>query len=286
MAARPATLWAAVAPVVVGSALAAADGSWRPFPFVVVLAAAVAIQVGVNLANDVADAARGVDTLERIGPPRAVAAGLLTPRQMWKGVAVAFGVAIVCGAYLIAEAGPVIAALGVASILAAFGYASGPAPYGYRSLGEVFVFLFFGLVATVGTRFVFDRSAPASAWIAGVAMGLMATAILVANNFRDIETDAAAGKRTLAVRLGRPATASLYAVTIIGGILVAPAAALVGGLPRGGLAALAALPPAIPLVLTLRRSTGGAELIAVLKRTARLQIVVAFLLAAGVLAGG
>ena len=164
LAARPATLTAAVGPVLVGSTLAAADDAFRLDAFLVILFAALAIQVGVNFANDLADAARGADTEDRVGPQRAVASGLLTPGQMKRGIATAFGSAALAGLYLIWLGGWVILVIGVVSIIAAIGYTSGPVPYGYYGLGEVFVFVFFGLAATVGTRYVYDRAAPADAW--------------------------------------------------------------------------------------------------------------------------
>jgi len=202
LAARPATLPAAAAPVVVASALAASAGVFRLDGFLVTLFAALMIQVGVNYANDLADAEHGADTGARIGPTRAVAAGLLSPAAMRRGTAAAFGAAALAGTYLVWLGGWVILVIGVLSILAALAYTAGPFPYGYHGLGEVFVFLFFGLAATAGTYWVYDRSAPAPVWWAGVVMGLLAAAILVANNVRDLETDRAAGKRTLAVLLG------------------------------------------------------------------------------------
>ncbi|MFQ5553796.1 MAG: 1,4-dihydroxy-2-naphthoate polyprenyltransferase [Acidimicrobiia bacterium] len=283
LAARPRTLWAAIAPVLVGAALAADDGAWRPGVFLVVAASALAIQIGVNFANDVADAARGADTADRVGPPRAAAEGLLTSRQLWAGVAFSFGLATVGGALLVWVAGPVVVAIGLASIAAALGYTNGPVPYGYHGLGELFVFVFFGPVATVGTRFVFDRSTTAAAWGGGVAMGLLAAAILVANNYRDIDTDGAAGKRTLAVRLGRRRTVTLYAVTLLGGVVAGPVFAAFGVLPSGSLVALAALPPAVRLIGRLRGGK-GAELVPVLENTARLQLLTAVLLVVGIAA--
>ena len=282
LAARPSTLWAALSPVVVGGALAGNDGAWEPLIFTLALAAAIAIQVGVNFANDVADAARGTDTVTRIGPKRAVSTGLLTPTSMWVGTTTAFGLAVIAGIFLIIKAGPVVLVIGVASIIAALGYTNGPAPYGYRGFGEVFVFVFFGLIATVGTRFVFDRTAPADAWLGGIAMGLLATAILVANNYRDIETDAAAGKRTLAVIVGRSVTRSFYIALIVGGVMIGPIGAVTGQLPRGATIALLAIPLSIPLIRTISRTTEGPPLIGVLKGTARLQAIIAGLLALGI----
>lgn len=283
LAARPATLWAGVAPVLVAAALATADGVFDWMRFAVTVVAALAIQVGVNFANDVADAARGADNADRIGPTRAVASGLLTARQMWWGVVVAFGVAVLCGIYLIAVAGPVIAVIGIASLLAALGYTNGPSPYGYRGLGELFVFVFFGLVATAGARYVFDRTAPLDAWLSGIVMGLLATAILVANNVRDIETDGATGKDTLVVRVGRAGGVAIYAACLAGALAVILLAVASGWLPIATLIAVAGIPLALPLIGTIRRETAGPPLIGVLKGTARLQLLVAALLSGGVL---
>ena len=283
LAARPATLPAAAAPVLEGSALAARDDAFRWVTFAVILFAALAIQIGVNFANDLADAQRGTDTEHRIGPARAVATGLLSPAQMKRGIAVAFGLAALGGLYLIYLGGWVILAIGVVSIVAALGYTNGPIPYGYYGLGEVFVFVFFGLAATVGTRFVYDRSAPADAWVAGVVMGSLAAAILVANNVRDVDTDRAAGKRTLAVILGRQGGRWLYAFTIVTAFAVLIAGVVSRVLPTGMLLALAAVVVALPLIRTIFSETAGPPLISVLKGTARLQFLVAALMAVGAL---
>ncbi len=281
LAARPATLWAAVAPVLVGTALAVNAGVFSWDAFVVILIAAVLIQIGVNFANDVADGTRGTDE-HRIGPQRAVASGLITPHQMWVGIATVFGMAAIAGLYLIKLGGPWILVIGVVSIIAALGYTNGPIPYGYYGLGEVFVFVFFGLVATAGTRYVFDRSLEAGAWVGGVSMGLLASAILLANNVRDIETDATAGKRTLAVMLGRTAGVALFAVCIIGSIIIPPLAVTLDWMPVGVVATLLALPIGLPLIRTLHRERSGPAQIGVLKGTARLQLIVAALLAIGI----
>jgi 1,4-dihydroxy-2-naphthoate octaprenyltransferase len=283
LAARPATLPAAVAPVLVGSALAAGDDVFRLDAFVVILFAALAIQVGVNFANDLADARSGADTEARVGPQRAVASGLLTPTQMQRGIALAFGLAAVAGLYLIWLGGWVIAVIGVASIVAALAYTAGPIPYGYFGLGEVFVFVFFGLAATVGTRYVYDRTAPAEAWWAAVAMGLLASAILVANNVRDVHTDAAAGKRTLAVMIGDDAGRRLYAVMVAGAFVTITVAVVIGVLPTWALLALVAIPRAGVLVRTMFTATSPPALIGVLKGTAQLQLVSSLLLSVGIL---
>ena len=285
LAARPPTLWAAVAPVVVGAATAWSDGVFRWDAVVAITLSAVAIQIGVNYANDVADARSGADAADRIGPQRAVASGLITPTEMWRGVVIAFGVAALIGLYLIWLGGPVILVIGVVSVIAALGYTNGPAPYGYRGLGEFFVFVFFGLVATIGTRWVFDRSAPASVWVGGVVMGLLATAILVANNVRDLDTDRKAGKRTLTVILGRTFGRWLYGVCTLGAIALAAASAVWGTFPTTALVVLIAVVPTAPLVRTIFTETAGPPLIGVLTGSARLQLLTAMLLAVGIILG-
>lgn len=269
--------------MLVAGALASRDGVFGWAKFLVTLLAAIAIQIGVNFANDVADAAKGADSQARIGPTRAVAAGLISARQMWVGIAVAFGVAAGAGIYLIAVAGPVIAVIGVASIVAALGYTNGPSPYGYRGWGEAFVFVFFGLVATVGARFVFDQTMPVGAWLAGIVMGLLATAILLANNVRDIETDAAAGKETLVVRVGREGGVAIFSASVAGAYTVVLLAVATDWLPLWTSVSLLSVPLAVPLIRTIRTETAGPPLIGVLKGTARLQLVVALLLCAGIL---
>jgi len=283
LASRPATLPAAAAPVIVGSSLAGAAGVFRWDALVVILFSALAIQVGVNFANDLADAQKGADTETRIGPPRAVATGLLSAEHMKRGIVIAFGLAAIAGVYLIWLAGWVILAIGVISIIAALGYTNGPIPYGYHGLGELFVFIFFGLVATVGTRYVYDRTAPADAWVSGISMGLLAAAILVANNVRDSDTDRVAGKRTLAVVLGRNPARVVYATMVLGSFAVVAAAVPVGTLPTWSLLTLLALPLTVPPIRTIFVETAGPPLIGVLKDTARLQLVFAALLAVGVL---
>jgi 1,4-dihydroxy-2-naphthoate octaprenyltransferase len=279
MAARPATLPAAIGPVLIGASSAWHDNVFALLPFVVVLISALAIQVGVNYANDLADAQKGADTESRIGPRRAVASGIISESDMKRGIAVAFGVATAGGVYLIWYAGWPIFIIGVVSIAAALGYTNGPVPYGYFGLGEAFVFVFFGLVATAGTRYVFGPSVPAAVWTGGVVMGLLAAAILEANNIRDLDTDAVAGKRTLAVMLGRRRARRLYALTVYGAFVVIAFSSLVGWLPFTALIALLVAPLAIPLVRTVSTETEGPPLIGVLKGTAQLQLFTGLLLA-------
>ena len=203
VAARVRTLPAAVAPVLVGTSLALGHGQFAPLVFVAALLGAICIQVGTNLSNDYSDARRGADTEDRLGPVRVTAGGLVPPGQVLLATYLTFGAAVLCGAYLVAVAGPELLAVGAASILAGVLYTGGPRPYGYEGLGEVFVFLFFGVVAVTGSYFVQVQALPWQAYGCAVPVGLLASSILVVNNVRDLETDRRAGKRTLAVRLGR-----------------------------------------------------------------------------------
>ena len=285
LAARPRTLWAAIAPVLVGCGLALGSGVFRADAMVAALICAVALQVAANFANDASDARRGADPETRIGPTRAVATGLLTSRQVWIGVWAMFGMAAVCGLYLAFITSWVIVAVGAAAILATVTYTGGPSPYGYRGFGEISVFVFFGLTATVGSRYVHDGSAPLEAWLLAIPVGFTATAILVANNVRDIETDASAGKRTLAVKLGRDRARAFY-VLLMGGTFVVIALAAILGLTSGWTTlALLASPLALPLIRAIRTSTEGPALIRVLEGTARLHLLVGIGLAAGAAIG-
>ena len=202
MAARPRTLPAAVAPVLVGTALAATEDTFKALTFLAALLGALFIQVGTNLSNDYSDARRGADTEDRLGPVRVTAGGLVPPRQVLVATYVAFGLAVLAGSYLIATAGWELLLVGAASILAGVLYTGGPRPYGYEGLGEVFVFLFFGVVAVAGSYYAQVEQLEWEALVLAVPVGLLASAILVVNNVRDLETDRRAGKRTLAVRLG------------------------------------------------------------------------------------
>lgn len=284
-ASRPHTLPAAATPVAVGTGLAVGSGVFRWGPFLAALLGALAIQVAANFTNDLSDARKGADTEERIGPQRMVATGVISEQQMIWATVLVFALASAAGVYLIVEAGWVIAAIGVTSIVAAIGYVGGPSPYGYRGLGEVFVFVFFGLVATVGTRYVFDRSAPLDAWLLAIPVGFLVTAILVANNVRDIETDAAAGKRTLAVILGRERTRSLFAVLVFGSFVAIAVFGVVGWTPQATLFAVFLAPFSSSLVRTVYAKTEGPALIRVLKGTARLHLLVGLVLAAGAAVG-
>jgi 1,4-dihydroxy-2-naphthoate octaprenyltransferase len=286
MAARVRTLPAAIAPVLVGTALAGAEDEFHPLAFAAALVGAIFIQVGTNLSNDYSDARRGADTEDRLGPVRVTAGGLVPPRQVLIATWVSFGCAVLAGIYLIAIAGWELLAVGAASILAGVLYTGGPRPYGYEGLGEIFVFLFFGVVAVTGSYFVQAEDLPWEAFALSVPVGLLAAAILVVNNVRDIETDRRAGKRTLAVRLGRGRTRRLYAAMVYGAFVLAPLPWILGSLSAWLLLPLGALPLAVPLVRTVANTIDGPTLNGALARTGLLQLVFCALLAAGTLLSG
>jgi 1,4-dihydroxy-2-naphthoate octaprenyltransferase len=286
MAARVRTLPAAIAPVLVGTALALGAGHVHALAFVAALLGAIFIQVGTNLSNDYSDARRGADTEDRLGPVRVTAGGLVPPRQVLLATYATFGLAVACGAYLVAVAGPELLAVGAASILAGVLYTGGPRPYGYEGLGELFVFLFFGIVAVAGSYFVQVQRLPWQAFVCAVPVGLLASAILVVNNVRDLETDRRAGKRTLAVRLGRERTRSLYAAMLTGAFLAAPLPWVLGSMTAWLLLCWLTVPLAIAVARTVRTRTDGPALNAALARTGALQLLFCVLLASGILASG
>jgi 1,4-dihydroxy-2-naphthoate octaprenyltransferase len=283
VAARPRTLPAAVAPVLVGTALAGLDDVFHPLRFACALVGSVFIQVGTNLANDYSDARRGADTEDRLGPVRVTAGGLMPPRQVLVGTWIAFGIAVAAGAYLVAVAGWELLLVGAASIAAGVLYTGGPRPYGYEGLGEIFVFLFFGIVAVVGSFYVQVERLRWEAFAVAAPVGLLAAAILVVNNVRDIETDRRAGKRTLAVRLGRLRARRLFAVMIVLSYLAPVAIWAAGGLTYCVMLPLLSAPLAVPLMRTVGTRTDGASLNAALAGTGRLLAVYSVLLAAGIL---
>src|SRR5436305_962014 len=260
MAARPRTLPAAVAPVLVGTALAGFVHVFHPLRFIAALLGAVFIQVGTNLSNDYSDARRGADTEARLGPVRVTAGGLVPPRQVLIATYVSFGVAVLFGIYLIVVAGWQLLLVGAASILAGVAYTGGPRPYGYEGLGEVFVFLFFGIVAVAGSFFVQVKHLNWEAFALAVPVGLLAAAILVVNNFRDTDTDRRAGKRTLAVRLGRQRTRDLFASMVYGAYILAPVTWIFGPTTAWVLLPWLTLPAAAPLVRLVRNRTDGPSL--------------------------
>jgi 1,4-dihydroxy-2-naphthoate polyprenyltransferase len=283
LGARPRTLPAAVAPVAVGTAAAvgAGDGiiGWRALA---ALVTAVAIQVGTNYVNDYADGERGADR-DRVGPARLVGGGLATPGEVKRAALAAMGVAAVAGLALTVAVGPELLLVGLASLSAGFFYTGGSRPYGYAGLGEVFVFAFFGVVATVGTAYVQLERISGLALAASVPVGLAATALLVVNNLRDISGDTAAAKRTLAVRLGDRRTRHLYAALVVLTLASVPLIALARPW------ALLALVAAVFALAPLRRVLGGARgaaLVPALADTGRLQLVFGLALAVGLALGG
>ncbi|MGO9751195.1 MAG: 1,4-dihydroxy-2-naphthoate polyprenyltransferase [Solirubrobacteraceae bacterium] len=283
MAARLRTLPAAAAPVLVGTALAGFEHVFHPLRFIAALLGALFIQIGTNLSNDYSDARRGADTEDRLGPVRVTAGGLVPPQQVLIATYVTFGLAVLAGAYLIAVAGWLLLLVGAASILAGVLYTGGPKPYGYEGLGELFVFLFFGVVAVAGSYFVQVKHLQWEAFALSVPVGLLAAAILVVNNVRDIDTDRRSGKRTLAVRIGRERTRILYAAMLAGAYLLAPVTWLFGALSAWLLLAWLSAPLAIGLVLIVNARTDGPSLNQALAKTGMLQLAFCALLSAGLL---
>ena len=282
MAARPRTLPAAVAPVLVGTALAGSEGDLRPLAFCAALVGSIFIQIGTNLSNDYSDARRGADTEERLGPVRVTAGGLVPPRKVLVATWLAFAIAVAAGAYLIALVGWELLAVGVASILAGVLYTGGPRPYGYEGLGELFVFGFFGVVAVTGSYYVQTEELDWFALGLSVPVGLLAAAILVVNNIRDVDTDRRAGKRTLAVRLGRDRARRLFVLTVTLPFAIVVALAVIETRPE----LLLAVPSAalvVPLVRTVSSRTDGPSLNRALARCGALLALFSLLLSAGLL---
>jgi 1,4-dihydroxy-2-naphthoate octaprenyltransferase len=283
MAARVRTLPASVAPVLVGTALAGYAGVFHPLRFAAALIGAVFIQVGTNLSNDYSDARRGADAEDRLGPVRVTAGGLVPPGQVLVSTYISFGVAVLAGAYLVAVAGWQLLLVGAASILAGVLYTGGPRPYGYEGLGEVFVFLFFGIVAVAGSFFVQVKHLDWEAFALAVPVGLLAAAILVVNNVRDIDTDRRAGKRTLAVRLGRVRTRAMFALVVYLAYLLTPVTWAFGPLTAWVMLPWLTLPLAAAVVRTVRNRSDGPSLNRALARAGMLQLAFCALLAAGLL---
>ncbi|MGE5152915.1 MAG: 1,4-dihydroxy-2-naphthoate octaprenyltransferase [Bdellovibrio bacteriovorus] len=282
-AARPRTLLLSLAPVLAGIGLALAQGhALALFTALGTLVAAVAIQVGTNLHNDAADFERGTDTPDRLGPPRASAQGWFSPAQVRTAAHLAFGLAFLLGLVLVIRGGWPILALGLAAIACGYAYTSGPRPIAYGPFGEIYVLAFFGIASVVGSHYLQTLGFDRSALLLGVALGLPAAAVLLLNNYRDLETDRIAGRRTLCQVLGRPRSRILYAV-----LLAAPLPLiLAAGLPGPTWLSLAALPLGLHLIVRLFGGAMGPELNPLLGRTAQYQaliaglVLVAFALAA------
>jgi 1,4-dihydroxy-2-naphthoate octaprenyltransferase len=281
--ARPRTLPAAVVPVAIGAGAAVGVGSITWWRVAAALVVSLALQVGVNYANDYSDGVRGTDDA-RVGPVRLVASGLAPPGAVKRAAFIAFGVAAAAGLALAATTTWWLLAVGLAAIAAAWGYTGGPRPYGYAGLGELFVFVFFGLVATVGTTYVAVEETTALSVVMGAAAGCLACALLVVNNLRDIPSDTAAGKRTLAVRLGDGATRGLYVLLLAAAFLLAAVAAV--GWRIEVLVALLSVVLAVAPVRTIRSAARGPALIPVLGGTARLQLAYGALATIGLAWGG
>jgi 1,4-dihydroxy-2-naphthoate octaprenyltransferase len=283
MAARPRTLPAAVAPVLVGTALAGFGHVFHPLRFVAALLGAIFIQVGTNLSNDYSDARRGADTEDRLGPVRVTAGGLAPPKQVLIATYMSFAIAVLAGVYLITVAGWELLLVGAASILAGVLYTGGPRPYGYEGLGEVFVFLFFGIVAVAGSFFVQTTKLDWEAFALAVPVGLLAAGILVVNNVRDIDSDRRAGKRTLAVKLGRRRTRGLFAAIVYLAFLLAPVTWVFGPTKPWMLLPWLTLPLAVRLVRLVRNRSDGPSLNGALAQSGMLQLAFCTLLSAGLL---
>lgn len=283
MAVRLPTLTAAVTPVLVGSAAAYHQRAFDAAPALAALAGALALQAGANFANDVFDFERGADTADRLGPPRATQLGLLSPRQMKLGMWAAFAVAMLAGIYLTAVAGWVIVAVGLASIAGAIIYTGGPWPIGYHALGDVFTFVFFGLVAVIGTYFVQAEDVTSLSVLAALPVACTVTAILVVNNLRDIETDRRAGKRTLGVVMGDRLTRWWYTFLVLAALAMPVAWLAREDLRWAWLGSLATVPIAARVVRAILGDTSGRALNPLLKATARLHLLFGVALAGGII---
>lgn len=279
-AARPRTLPAAAAPVLVAAALAWRDDVFQPLAALACLLISLLMQIGANFANDLFDHQRGADTPERLGPPRVTATGQVSPAQMRIGLVIIFGLASVFGLYLIYLRGWPVLVLGIAIIAAALAYTGGPFPYGYNALGDLFVFLSFGVAAVCGTYYAQAATVTPAAWWVSVPIGLLIVNILVVNNTRDIPTDRKTNKRTLAVVLGREAMLLEYLACLLGAYLIPPGLWSLGLASPGVLLTWLSIPQAVVLYREFAQTEGRA-LNQTLARTAQLALVYAVLLAVG-----
>lgn len=272
MAVRLPTLTAAVAPVLVGTGVAIHDDAFAALPALAALIGAICLQIGANFANDVFDFKRGADTADRLGPPRATQLGLLTPSHMLIAMWAMFGLAMLAGVYLVAVAGWPIVAAGLASIAGAIIYTGGPWPIGYHALGDLFTFVFFGLVAVVGTYFVQAGEIAPIAVVAAIPVGCTVTLILVVNNLRDIPTDRRTGKTTLGVLMGDRGTRAWFGL-LLGIVVAIPLAVTVTRSLPFGVVAVLSLPWALGPLRAIRGGVSGRELNPILKATARFNLV-------------
>jgi 1,4-dihydroxy-2-naphthoate octaprenyltransferase len=281
-AARPRTLAAAVSPVLVGSAVAATHGSFRADVLAAALLASLLIQIGANYANDVSDHLRGADTADRLGPPRATALGLVTPRAMTTAAASAFALAAAFGLFLVTVGGLPVLVVGIASIAAAVLYTGGPWPLGYHGLGDLVCFVFFGIVPVATLDYLHAGGVSAAAWWASVPVASLVTAILVVNNLRDLELDRAVGKRTFAVLLGRTGTRVWYSILLAAAYVTPLLAWALEVFPLGVFLVALTAPIAQKLGDTVSHREGR-ELNAALAGTSRLHLIFGALLSVGLL---
>ena len=282
LAARPKTLWAGAGPVFMGTAMAAADGRFHAVAAACALLGALLIQVGTNFANDYFDFVKGTDTAERVGPTRATQAGLVTPTQMRNATIAVFLLAFLAGLYLVQRGGLPILVLGLVSILCGVLYTGGPYPLGYLGLGDLFVLIFFGPVAVAGTYYVQALALPTLPIVAGLAPGLISCAILTANNLRDADGDVKTGKRTLAVRFGKPFARAEFVLSLLGGVLLVPIALVALDVSKiGCLLACAAVLPSITPLKTVLSGAEGAPLNLVLAQTGKVLLIFSVLFSVG-----
>ncbi len=283
LAARPATLPAAAVPVIVGAAIAMSEGAqFRALVFVVTLACALLIQIGTNFANDYSDFHRGADHAGRLGPVRVTQSGLISANDVRRGIIAAFGLAVLLGMWLVYVGGWPILAIGVASVIAGLAYTGGPFPFGYYALGDLFVFVFFGLIAVAGTAYLQLGHWSRFSILLAIPTGLLVTNILVVNNLRDLPTDKAARKRTLAVLIGDKATRAQYALFALAAFAIPVVIALRNANHHTLLLPLAVLPMAIGLIQKVAKGTSGRDLNPILKKTGKLLLFFGILLSIGV----
>jgi 1,4-dihydroxy-2-naphthoate octaprenyltransferase len=283
LAARPPTLPAAVVPVLVGTAVGVSEASFRPLVFLAALIASLLIQIATNFANDLSDFHKGADNETRVGPLRVAQSGLITPGDLKRGIVVTFGLAMLVGLYLIYIGGWPILLIGLFSILSGLAYTGGPWPLGYHGLGDLFVFIFFGVIAVTGSAYLQTGDVTALALAASVPVGLLVTNILVINNLRDVETDRAAGKHTLAVLLGASTVRGQYLLFTIVAYLMPLVLWLFAGASPFVLLSWLTLPIGVKLVRIVLAGTSGPPLNRVLKATGQLHLLFGILLALGLL---
>lgn len=285
LATRPQTLLVGAVPVMLGASAAMRLGAVRWSAVIAALFGSILIQIGTNLANDVFDYEKGTDTHERIGPLRVTQAGLLSARQVRTGMIISFALAALVGAYLVMIGGLPIVIIGLASIASGIAYTGGPYPLGYHGLGDIFVMIFFGPVAVCGTAFVASGRFDAVAFIASLAAGALATAVLVVNNVRDVETDVKTNKRTLPVRFGRAFGVAEYALLVAAAMIVPIVLVFGFSVHPAALASLVTLPVGMKLVATLNRERAGDILNRTLANTAKLLLAYGVLLSIGIALG-